>query len=247
MTFKTSHSIIFYIEENIILPRGGSELKKFEIFGDSIMRGVIYSEEKGKYKLCNDHKFTSFINSGITVTNNARMGFTIRDGLNAIKKRISYFEPESIVMLSFGGNDCDFNWKEISENPKGLFEPNTKSEDFISMYSDAIDLVRKKGATPVICNIIPIDAEKYMSWISRGLDKSAILKWLGDVSMLSRWQEYYNIMLDKIAIIKNCELLDIRSVFLRSHNFKSLLGADGIHPTQLGYDIIKKEIIEFIA
>jgi len=211
------------------------------------MRGVMYSQEQGKYKLCDDHKFASFIENDISVTNNARMGFTICDGFNAIKKRIMSIEEKSTILLEFGGNDCDFNWKEISDNPNGKFEPNVNKDDFISYYSAAIDLIREKGAIPIICSIIPIDAEKYMNWISQGLDNTAILNWLGDISMLSRWQEYYNNLIEKIAIMKDCALLDIRSAFLTSHNFKCLLCADGIHPTQAGHDLIKTEIRKFIT
>ena len=222
-------------------------MRIIEIYGDSVMRGVIYSQEEKRYKLCEDHKFTSFSQNDIYVTNNARMGFTISDGFSTIKKRIDSIEKNSTVLLEFGGNDCDFNWKEISENPKGTFEPNVNKDDFMRLYFDVIDLIREKGAFPIICSIIPIDAEKYFNFISQGLDMNAILTWLGDVTMLSRWQEYYNLIIEKIAVMKDCAILDLRSAFLTAKNFKGLLCADGIHPTQLGHDLIKTEIRKFIT
>ena len=36
------------------------------------------------------------------------------------------------LILSLGGNDCDYNWAAISENPKAEHQPNTPLPEFIS-------------------------------------------------------------------------------------------------------------------
>ena len=81
-----------------------------------------------------------------------------------------------------------------------------------------------------------------MDWISRGLDYDVILNWLGDKSMLYRWHENYNRLVEKIADKFNISLVDVRGAFLTAHNFKTLISADGIHPTEDGHSLINKTI-----
>lgn len=221
-------------------------MNKLEIFGDSVLRGVMYSSEKNKYLLCDDNKFESFKNIDFDVSNNSRMGYTIENGLISIQKHIESIEPESTAILEFGGNDCDYKWKEISENPNGNFLPNIIKKDFIEKYKAAVDILRNKGVRVIISSITPIDAEKYVNWITRGLDYKAIVGWLGDISMLSRWQEYYNGLIEKVCEETGCELLDIRESFLTSRNFKDILCTDGVHPTQIGHNLIKKQISDYL-
>ena len=223
---------------------------KLEIFGDSILRGVIYAENTNSskpYRLCSDHKFESFRRDDIDVSNRSRMGFTISDGLRSIEKNVSKLDADTVVLLEFGGNDCDFNWSEISKNPSGKFFPHISEDAFVSDYCEAIDRIRATGAKVVVSSIIPIDAEKYMRYISRGLDRAAILRWLGDISMLYRWQEHYNHLIEKVSLLKNCALLDLRRAFLTAHNFKELLCDDGIHPTELGHTMIRRHLLGFLT
>ena len=223
---------------------------KLEIFGDSILRGVIYAENCGKakqYRLCSDHKFESFQKDEINVLNRSRMGFTISDGLRSIERSVSDMNSDTVVLLEFGGNDCDFDWKKISENPQGSFLPHLPEEKFVADYCSAIDRIRETGAKVIVSSIIPIDAEKYLSFLSRGLDRAAILRWLGDISMLYRWQEHYNHLVEKITLLKECAFLDLRRAFLTAHNFKDLLCSDGIHPTELGHEMIRRRIRGFLT
>ena len=88
-------------------------------FGDSVLKGVIYENEHYRVadtsfqKICED----SF---GITVENKARFGSTITRGEKIFEKNLELIRECSgqYVILEFGGNDCDFNWKEISESGK---------------------------------------------------------------------------------------------------------------------------------
>ena len=221
-------------------------MKKLEIFGDSILKGVMYSEEQKKYKLCQDSKFSELTQYGIEVKNNSKMGATITDGLNIMSRRIDSIDKDTIVLLSYGGNDCDFMWNEISNNPNGKFFAKTPENEFIEKYETAVNYAKSKGAEVVIASLIPIDADKYMNWISRNLNYDNILSWLGDVSMLYRWQEHYNYVVENIASKLNCKQIDLRSGFLLNHNYSGLLCADGIHPTQYGHSIIKSTLSQFM-
>lgn len=221
-------------------------MKSLKIFGDSILRGVIYSSEQQKYKLCDDCKFKSLASYDVDAHNYAKMGLTIDGGLNALHSKLDNCDENTTVLLEFGGNDCDYKWADVSADPEGSFVPNTPADAFVEKYSNAIEFARSRGATVAVANLVPIDPVKYMKWISRGLNYDNIMHWLGDVTMLSRWQEYYSRLTEQIAAMTGCRLLDLRNAFLLDHGFSDLLCADGVHPTQRGHNIIKERITAFM-
>ena len=102
------------------------------------------------------------------------------------------------------------------------------------------------GATVMMANMIPIDAERYMQTISKGNSYENILSWLGDVSMLYRFQEHYNRLVEQLSMETGCPLIDLRGAFLLSHDYKALISSDGIHPTEAGHDLIEKTLRDFL-
>ena len=217
-------------------------MKKLVIYGDSILRGITYSDEKSKYQLRNGYKLDTLKDMGLEVTNHSRMGATIDKGLTMLERSLEDCDSDSFVLLEFGGNDSDYNWERISENPDGEFTPNTPEDSFATLYGKAIGMARSTGATVILSNLIPIDAEKYLDWISRKYDKKRILKWLGDTSMLYRFHEHYNRLVERIAKDNCCPLIDVREEFLLSHESKSLISLDGIHPSERGHRIIENNL-----
>jgi lysophospholipase L1-like esterase len=220
-------------------------MKKMEIYGDSILRGVMYCADSGRYDLCRKNRFASLAEYGIEAKNNSRMGATIARGFELLKRNLAAGAEGTVVLFEFGGNDCDFKWEDVSANPEGKFQPYTPEKLFTDTYREMIRFTKEKGAVPVLASLVPIDADKYMNWISRNLNYQNILRWLGDVSMLSRWQEYYSRIVEKLAYETGCPLLDLRSAFLLSHNYKEMICEDGIHPTLRGHELIDRALVEF--
>lgn len=209
------------------------------------MKGVIYKGGTGlcSYGLCDREAGKALTDSGFDVTNRSRMGATVvfcRDNLDKflIDKPDSNFK----LLFEYGGNDSDFHWDEVSANPEGKHSPLTSPEDFCRIYRDNIARAREAGAEVAVANLIPIDSVKYFKKISTGLNADAILSWLGDISMLYRWHEFYNSLVEKTAAECGCKLIDLRSTFLLSHNYQNLMSADGIHPTEEGHRLIRETI-----
>ena len=221
-------------------------MKQILIFGDSILRGVYYSSEAGRHKLFRD-RFKALTEMGYEVKNCSIMGATIGTGRDLLEKRLTDPASDTTVIFEYGGNDCDYKWADISANPSGQFSPNTPYDAFSKTYGECIEYARDKGASVHLCNLVPLDADKYIRWISKNLSLDNILSWLGDTSMLYRWHEYYNRTAEKIAAKYACGLIDIRSPFLMSHNYANLLSDDGIHPTVEGHRVIDELITEAIA
>lgn len=217
-------------------------MKKLIIYGDSILRGVTFSEERRRHILVGDSELSMVSELGCEVKNRSRMGATITRGLDMIDSTIEECKEGDVVLFEYGGNDCDYEWGEISDNPEGSYIPHTPEDKFTKEYAIAIEKIRERGATPILSTLVPVDAERYIKWITRNNSYENIMKWLGDTSMLYRWQERYNRLVESIARCFGCQILDLREKFLLSHNYKSLISADGIHPSEEGHMLIRREI-----
>ena len=108
-------------------------MKNLKIFGDSIIKGVTYNGQS--YHLCQEHDFDTLRAQGVTVENNAKMGATIDAGLKQLDRKLGSCDGDTTVLFCFGGNDCDYDWKAISEDPDGEHLPHTPSETHLHIYS----------------------------------------------------------------------------------------------------------------
>ena len=214
------------------------------IYGDSIMKGVVL--ESGRYKI--GAKIESFASRMFSrVFNRSRFGSTIDKGVEQLEKDLEKENiPRGVVLLEFGGNDCDFDWQAISDDPDKDRLPKTALSRFKALYRRAIELVRRAGATPVLANLPPISAEKYLAWICRdGLSRENILHWLGDENAIYRYQEMYCRTVEEIAEEENADLVDLRGAFLSDRKLDGYLCEDGIHPNANGQKLIMRAFQEY--
>lgn len=217
-------------------------MEQLEIFGDSVMRGVI--NNNGHLELRKDTLAGRIDSDQYEVRNSAQIGATIIKGLKKVNLRLKNIGPGTTAILGFGGNDCDFDWTAISADPEGTHFPKVTMTEFISKYTEMIRTLKAAGAAVAVCNLLPIDARKYFQWISRLGSSEVILSWLGDTSMLYRWHEAYNRAVETVAHAEGCVLVNLRESFLLRHDFNELLCCDGIHPTELGHRIIDDCLID---
>ncbi len=216
-------------------------IKSICVFGDSIIKGVIFDAIRGRYIFLKNSFANIFgRNTGIKVDNYAKFGCTITVGDQIIDRHSSDLTGYEYTALEFGGNDCDFDWKAVSERPDDIHIPNTPVEKFEMIYSKIIDKVIERGSKPVLFSLPPLHAQKYFDFLSRGLNADNILRWLGDVEHIYRWHEMYNLVVVKLAAMKNAPLIDIRRAFLESRNYQGLFCEDGIHPNEAGHALISE-------
>ena len=223
-------------------------MKRLLIFGDSILRGVYVSEDGSRHRLYRE-RLDNLSAGGLEVRNCSVMGATVSTGADLIRRKLPETEDpdDCAVIFEYGGNDCDYKWQDISDHPDGHFTPNTPADRFVTRYGDCIGYARRTGAKVFLCNLIPLDAERYLDWISRNLSRENILAWLGDTGRLCRWQEYYSRTAEEIAGRFGCPLIDLRSPFLLFRDRTDLLSPDGIHPTVEGHRVIDTLIKEAIT
>lgn len=222
--------------------------RNITIWGDSILKGVVLDEQDGRYKVLKNSSVNNFAEiTGCSLKNNAYFGMTSTKALNKIANSIDKqpINNNDIVILEFGGNDCDFNWTEISNSPEDEHLPRTTIAAFKNSLQNMITLFKEKGVNPILMNLPPLEPEKYFNWLSRGLNKDNILRWLGDVAKIYRWQEAYNTAVEWAALQNGCRLINVRESFLISKNYSSHFCADGIHPNEKGHNKILDSLLNF--
>ena len=227
-----------------------------EVYGDSILRGVQLDEDDKRYRVDNNIDVSLLEKHfRLCISNFSKFGCTITKALSLIEKRFrsngednSKNEKCDAIILNLGGNDCDFDWKAVSENPEIDHQPNTPLEIFVETYRKIIEFLKEKGIRPIITTLPPLDAQKFFNWFCGGLEKKAdVLKWLGSVEAIYRWQENYSRTIEKLAEETGALLVDIRGAFLRHRKIEPLLCEDGTHPNTAGQKVITQSFFDFIV
>lgn len=217
-------------------------------FGDSVLKGVIYEDEH--YRIT-DSSFQKICEQsfGITIENRARFGSTITKGESVFEKNLSLISGTDgeYMVLEFGGNDCDFNWKEVSEDPERHHLPSSTIANFTTTYTNIINEIKALGKIPVLLSLPPIDSARYFKHISKGLNAENIMQWMrNDRQFITNWHERYNIEIFKLAIANQVPVIDITSVFLEKKNYSRFLCNDGIHPNEEGHKLIANAIEDHV-
>lgn len=221
-------------------------IKKIDVWGDSVLKGVIYDESRGKYTRLEENNAVHVLKDfGLDIRNNTRFGLTAPKARDLMERALENGMDSQVAVIEFGGNDSDFNWREVSEHPELEHKSNTSIDTFKKCIVEMVDLLRKKGILPVLINLPPIDAKKYFKWISKGLNPKNILTWLGDVQMIYRYHECYNLSIMSLAGNLGCDLIDIRQPFLLQKNYSRFLCEDGIHPNKEGHALMQKALGEY--
>lgn len=221
-------------------------MKVVSVYGDSLLKGV--SLVGNKYTVCVE-KTAAFAQAhGLEVLNRSCFGATVEKGLRRLDRDIADREPlGEWTVLEFGGNDCDFDWAAVAQDPKGEHSCRVPPRRFTALLGEAVEKVRAAHGRPLLTTLPPIDPERYLFWICRrGLSRDRILQWLGDGNAIYRWQEMYNNLVRSLAEDRQVPLVDLREVFLSQRRMDGLLSSDGIHPTARGHELILSAFDDFL-
>lgn len=212
---------------------------KITIYGDSIMKGTLPDERFRYHFTIKPYLEKLEAMFPVTIRNRAVFGSCIDKGEKQLNKDLEKADIGSIALLEFGGNDCNYNWKQVAEEPQMDHLPFTTLSNFLETMEAMTSRLTQRGVKPVLMTLPPIDAAKYLKFIGRdGTDCKNILSWLGDVTMIYRFHEMYSNAVEIFAFEHGFKLIDIRSRFLDKRNYSQLISDDGIHPSEKGYELI---------
>jgi lysophospholipase L1-like esterase len=214
------------------------------VFGDSIGKGVVLRPDSSRYESIKMNLENLFGRNDIQIKNYAMFGCTVAKGLSMIKRHAQELTDYKNIFVELGGNDCDFDWNEIAADPDKEHVSKTPLSTFTALYKELIEEIRRNGGKPILLTLPPLDPQRYFKWVSKGINGENILKWLGDVNMIYRWQELYNVEVMLLATQMSVPIIDIRSAFLKCNHYSDYLCSDGIHPNSKGYELIYRTIAE---
>ena len=208
------------------------------VWGDSIAKGVVFDETRGRYAICRENCLMKLSReAGISIENYSVMGQTSDAGLERMRSGNGLAQGR-VAVIEYGGNDCDIDWRAASENPEAFHDGKVPLDRFARNLTEMVRRAREANMLPVLVTPPPLVAQRYFDWVRKGLNGENIMKYLGDVERIYRWQEGYAEQVRTLAEKLNVMLVDIRSRMLESGKLEDLICLDGIHPNAKGHEVI---------
>lgn len=219
--------------------------EKIYLWGDSIGQGVIYDPERRRYRLSHSRCEKLLRERGVSLECRARMGATVGDGY-ADFAATEVTEP-GLAVIEFGGNDCDLDWQAVSDRPDVFHDGKTPLPEFQAMLELFARRAGDRGLEPVLVLPPPICPERYFDWVCRGRSRESVRAYLGDVGHIGRWHSCYVEAIRRAARVTNARILDLNTPFMQAMDYPALMGADGIHPSEAGQELIARVSLRALA
>lgn len=217
-----------------------SEIKSVIVWGDSILKGIISSEDLTQIR-------PSEINAlqmageklAIEINNKSIYGAHIIKLQLTQTKNLNKGLTADIALIESGTNDCDYEWNDVCTKPFSEITQKVPLADFKRIASEMVDTSRENKITPVLVTAPDLAIPYWKEYITRGLDKEKIAQFIGhDPYVLLRNQEEYMEALRQIAKEKNVQLIDMRVEFRKTSDPMSLMCKDGVHPNIEGHKLM---------
>ena len=225
-----------------------SEIKSVIVWGDSILKGIISSEDLTQIR-------PSEINAlqmageklAIEINNKSIYGAHIIKLQSTQTKNRNKGLTADIALIESGTNDCDYEWNDVCTKPFSEITQKVPLADFKRIASEMVDTSRENKITPVLVTAPDLAIPYWKEYITRGLDKEKIAQFIGhDPYVLLRNQEEYMEALRQIAKEKNVQLIDMRVEFRKTSDPMSLMCKDGVHPNIEGHKLMADVFVKLL-
>lgn len=225
-----------------------SEIKSVIVCGDSILKGIISSEDLTQIR-------PSEINAlqmageklAIEINNKSIYGAHIIKLQSTQTKNLNKGLTADIALIESGTNDCDYEWNDVCTKPFSEITQKVPLADFKRIASEMVDTSRENNITPVLVTAPDLAIPYWKEYITRGLDKEKIAQFIGhDPYVLLRNQEEYMEALRQIAKEKNVQLIDMRVEFRKTSDPMSLMCKDGVHPNLEGHKLMADVFVKLL-
>lgn len=225
-----------------------SEIKSVIVWGDSILKGIISSEDLTQIR-------PSEINAlqmageklAIEINNKSIYGAHIIKLQSTQTKNLNKGLTADIALIESGTNDCDYEWNDVCTKPFSEITQKVPLADFKRIASEMVDTSRENKITPVLVTAPDLAIPYWKEYITRGLDKEKIAQFIGhDPYVLLRNQEEYMEALRQIAKEKNVQLIDMRVEFRKTSDPMSLMCKDGVHPNLEGHKFMADVFVKLL-
>jgi lysophospholipase L1-like esterase len=209
---------------------------KIICFGDSLTRGVSYINGrlriiKESYPSLLQQFFSS--NPSVTVINkgvfNDNSDLLIQRLIKDVISEIPHY-----VIISIGGNDCNFRWDQVAQNPEKEHQAIVPIDRYQDNVKKIIRTIQESGITPILLTLPPLDPARYYKHIVNQYDKS-ISHRICMVGGIEHWHSLYNRRLNHLIELLHVIKIDVRTALKKTGDCSELISDDGIHLTSEGY------------
>ena len=218
---------------------------KIYIYGDSLLKATV-PDGDFHYHFHINEVMQRYQTKLVEVVNRSKMGATIRKGLSLVRHDLDRGLEARYALVSYGGNDSDFDWEAVAAAPEQDHLPRTTLPEFTEKLRRAVTALKSAGVQPVLMTLPPIDGQRYFRFISQKTDGGSVLRWLGDVGRIYRHQELYSDAVAALAFAEGVPLIDVRRQFLPQRDLSGLIAADGIHLTMSGYRCLFDTLADWV-
>lgn len=226
--------------------------RKVAVFGDSISKGIVYENEKLS-KISEDAVTLIAEEYGYDIENYSKYGQSLKKlcEKEVFKSFVDKNECSGQIyaVICIGGNDANFNWKEVGENPRYNHHALTPVKEFEELLDKSVKILLEKCERVILTTIPPVDSKRYFeNVICKMTDGEKVLEFFdGDVTNISRHQEAYNYAIIKCAIRNGCPIIDLRTGFLLDRTYLRNYCIDGVHPNGKGHRFMAEEVVRSLA
>ena len=169
--------------------QSGEPNVKILLYGDSIAKGIVFDESSNKYTKEKDC-FFNILSSKLeaTIENVSKFGNTLIRANRKFDEELAKIKPD-MTMIEFGGNDCDFDWDKVAQDPKAPHLPHTPPEEFESSCQTLYYACKAEHNASSSYHA-SIDPFRYFKWICKEiLIRRKHFDLLGSEHTIYRWHE----------------------------------------------------------
>ena len=142
-------------------------MEQIYIYGDSLLKATV-PDESFRYHFHLPEVMNWYPRERVAVTNRSKMGATSTKGLQLVEHDVARGMDARYALVAYGGNDSDYDWPAVAEDPALDHRPRTELPTFVETMRSAVKALREKGVQPVMMTLPPIDAARYLRFICRG-------------------------------------------------------------------------------
>ena len=112
---------------------------KIYIYGDSLLKATV-PDGDFHYHFHINEVMQRYQTKLVEVVNRSKMGATIRKGLSLVRHDLDRGLEARYALVSYGGNDSDFDWAAIDADPEADHRPNTELPEFADTLHETLDV-----------------------------------------------------------------------------------------------------------
>lgn len=221
-------------------------MNKIKFIGDSLLKGIYYDDVKNRHTILKNSGIERLKQDGYNISNDTKFGLTTTKALEILKRDINELKQYDEVYIELGGNDCNYDWDQVSIDPTLNHLPVTPIDIYEEALYEIIDFLRSYQIKPILVSLPPLDYLKFYSFIIKDRNEENILKFLKTKEHIYQHQKSYNDVVYKVSRKKKVDYMPLREMFLDRVDFINFICKDGMHLTEDGQEVIYESFLKFM-